>query len=92
VRNVVIAMFLHSLTCRRSNRRPSATSPQLEGKGGLYCQDVDVAPLAQPDEGMGLSDASTRLVGVMPYAVDRDEADRLWEMSEHLVFGRQASR
>ncbi|MDR1388633.1 MAG: SDR family NAD(P)-dependent oxidoreductase [Treponema sp.] len=66
-----------------------ATSPQLDGMGGLYCQDVDVAPLAQPDEEMKLSDIdSTRLTGVMPYAVDMDEANRLWEMSEHLVFGR----
>ncbi|MDR1460962.1 MAG: SDR family NAD(P)-dependent oxidoreductase [Campylobacteraceae bacterium] len=66
-----------------------ATSPQLEGMGGLYCQDVDVAPLAQPDEKMNLSDiSSTRLAGVMPYAVDIDAANRLWEMSEHLVFGR----
>ncbi|MDR1452653.1 MAG: SDR family NAD(P)-dependent oxidoreductase [Candidatus Margulisbacteria bacterium] len=65
-----------------------ATSPQLEGMGGLYCQDVDVAPLAQPAEGMKLSDIDpTRLTGVMPYAVDKAEANRLWEMSEQLVFG-----
>jgi NAD(P)-dependent dehydrogenase (short-subunit alcohol dehydrogenase family) len=67
-----------------------ATSPQLEGMGGLYCQDVDVASLAQLDEGTELSDiGSTRLVGVMPYAIDMDEANRLWELSEQLVFGEQ---
>jgi NAD(P)-dependent dehydrogenase (short-subunit alcohol dehydrogenase family) len=66
-----------------------ATSPQLENMGGLYCQDVDVAPLAQHAVGTKLSDISSdRLVGVMPYAVDLDAANRLWEMSEHLAFGR----
>jgi NAD(P)-dependent dehydrogenase (short-subunit alcohol dehydrogenase family) len=66
-----------------------ATSPQLENMGGLYCQDVDVAPLVQFDKGTKLNDIdTTRLVGVMPYAVDIDAANRLWEMSEHLVFGR----
>ncbi|MDR1297137.1 MAG: SDR family NAD(P)-dependent oxidoreductase [Deltaproteobacteria bacterium] len=65
-----------------------AASPRLEGLGGLYCQDVDVAPLASPDGLTKLADIDpVRLSGVMPHAVDKDIADRLWEASERLVFG-----
>jgi NAD(P)-dependent dehydrogenase (short-subunit alcohol dehydrogenase family) len=50
-----------------------ATSPLLEGKGGLYCEDCDVAKLAQPED--------ARMTGVSAYAVDADGARRLWAMS-----------
>ena len=59
-----------------------ATSPQLDGMGGVYCQDCDIAPL--------VSDEANRQVGslplgVMPYAVDPEAADRLWRLSEQLT-------
>lgn len=48
-----------------------ATSPQLEGLGGLYLEDVDVArPAADGVRG-----------GVKDWARDPDEARRLWELS-----------
>jgi len=53
----------------------AATSPQLAGLGGLYCEDCDVAPLAAgPDE-----------PGVAPQAVDAGEAARLWRLSAALT-------
>ena len=54
-----------------------ATSPQLAGMGGLYCQDVDVAPILPPD--------SASNVGVRPYAIDPEAAERLWTLSEELT-------
>ncbi len=54
-----------------------ATSPQLAGMGGVYCQDVDVAPILQ--------DNSASNTGVRPYAIDPAAAKRLWELSEELT-------
>jgi NAD(P)-dependent dehydrogenase (short-subunit alcohol dehydrogenase family) len=53
----------------------AATSPQLDGRGGLYCMDCDVAPLAD--------EASKP--GVRPHAVDPAEAARLWAVSVELT-------
>lgn len=53
----------------------AATSPQLAGLGGLYCEDCDVAPLAADD-------GST---GVRKWAVDPQEATRLWRLSAELT-------
>ena len=53
----------------------AATSPQLEGLGGLYCADCDVAVIS--DDGAETS--------VRAYAVDPDEAARLWALSAELT-------
>ena len=67
-----------------------ATNPQLNGRGGVYCENVDVAPLmvTQPTI-TGMSDAM-RLTGVAPYAVDRVNAEGLWQLSEKLLGIRAA--
>ncbi|NUQ87966.1 MAG: SDR family NAD(P)-dependent oxidoreductase [Glycomyces artemisiae] len=56
----------------------AAFSPQLDGKGGVYLQDCDVAEVGEG--------------GVAEYAVDPDEAERLWALSAELTsvdgFGR----
>ncbi|OLZ56317.1 SDR family NAD(P)-dependent oxidoreductase [Amycolatopsis keratiniphila] len=54
----------------------AATSPRLEGMGGLYCEDCDVAEIAA-EEG--------EWVGVRPYAIDAGEAERLWKFSAGLT-------
>jgi NAD(P)-dependent dehydrogenase (short-subunit alcohol dehydrogenase family) len=51
-----------------------ATSPQLEGMGGVYCEDCDVAEAVGPDR-----DAPR---GVRPWAIDRESAEKLWVASE----------
>ena len=53
----------------------AATSPQLEGLGGLYCEDCDIAPLAEDG----------RDFGVRAYAVDPEQSDRLWALSAELT-------
>ncbi len=59
-----------------------ATSPQLDGMGGVYCQNCDVAPLVTGD--VGANPVGSFALGVMPHAIDRDAAE-LWRMSEKLL-------
>ena len=53
----------------------AATAEELEGNGGLYCENCHVAD--QDDESTG--------GGVRSYAIDPDKADRLWSLSEEMV-------
>jgi len=53
----------------------AATAPELQGKGGVYLEDCHVA--AQDDE--------NPTGGVRSYALDPDNAERLWSLSEELV-------
>jgi NAD(P)-dependent dehydrogenase (short-subunit alcohol dehydrogenase family) len=60
-----------------------ATSPQLAGIGGVYCQDSDVARLVT--EPLAANVIGSPPLGVMPHAVDPQLADRLWNLSEQLL-------
>jgi NAD(P)-dependent dehydrogenase (short-subunit alcohol dehydrogenase family) len=55
-----------------------ATAPALEGIGGRYFEDCNEAPVVAERGGLGAR-------GVAPYALDPDNADRLWEVSSRLV-------
>jgi NAD(P)-dependent dehydrogenase (short-subunit alcohol dehydrogenase family) len=65
-----------------------ATSPLLADIGGVYLMDNDVAPI---DESTAEFDPDIRAAeldisgGVMPYAVNPESAQRLWDLSEWLV-------
>jgi NAD(P)-dependent dehydrogenase (short-subunit alcohol dehydrogenase family) len=63
-----------------------ATNPQLDGMGGVYCENCDIATLepVDPVTGLKIGD-SRRHSGVMAYAVDPEAADRLWSLSEQLL-------
>ncbi|MEU7211324.1 SDR family NAD(P)-dependent oxidoreductase [Streptomyces sp. NPDC044989] len=52
----------------------AATSPLLDGRGGLYLEDCDIARVSAP--GTAMDDG-----GVRAYAIDSEEAARLWELS-----------
>lgn len=54
----------------------AATSSQLDGLGGLYLEDVDVAAPWTEDQ---------VYTGVKDWAVDPDEAQRLWAFSAELT-------
>ncbi len=56
----------------------AATSPQLDGKGGVYCEDCDIAALTSADR-------AASSTGVMPHACDAIAAATLWEMSEAMT-------
>ncbi len=63
-----------------------AASPQLRGKGGVYCENTDVSPIIPPET---LADpkklAAAELIGVMPHAIDPEAAERLWTVSGELL-------
>jgi NAD(P)-dependent dehydrogenase (short-subunit alcohol dehydrogenase family) len=54
----------------------AATSPQLDGLGGVYLEDCDIAEPAPAD--------GTR-TGVKDYAIDPVRAERLWTLSAELT-------
>ena len=54
----------------------AATSPQLTGMGGVYCEDCDIA---EP------TPANGERTGVAAYAIDPEQAARLWELSAELT-------
>jgi NAD(P)-dependent dehydrogenase (short-subunit alcohol dehydrogenase family) len=53
----------------------AATAPELEGKGGVYCEDCHVAAVDNVSSGGG----------VRSYAIDPVAAERLWTLSEQLT-------
>ena len=53
----------------------AATAPELEGKGGVYCEDCHVAEV----------DDESSTGGVRSYALNPSFADRLWKLSEELT-------
>ncbi|MFF0343127.1 SDR family NAD(P)-dependent oxidoreductase [Kribbella sp. NPDC004875] len=52
----------------------AATSPSLEGMGGVFCEDCDVTEVSTDDA-----------PGVRPYAIDPASAARLWTVSAELT-------
>ena len=54
----------------------AATSPLLEGAGGVYCEDCEVAVPASPENRAG---------GVQPHVRDEALAERLWAESERMT-------
>jgi hypothetical protein len=49
-----------------------ATSPHLDGLGGVYCEDCDIAIV---------NDGNVGRKGVSLWACDPDAAERLWQLS-----------
>jgi NAD(P)-dependent dehydrogenase (short-subunit alcohol dehydrogenase family) len=54
-----------------------AANAQLDGKGGVYCEDCDIAELVPPDH--------KAFSGVRPWAIDPVLADKLWSLSERMT-------
>lgn len=59
----------------------AATSPALEGKPGVYCEDCDIAAPTDP------ASAYARFRGVEAHACDDEAAQRLWEESAKMLAG-----
>lgn len=55
----------------------AATSPQLSGMGGLYCEDCEIAEVDESEP--------PSFVGVRAYATDPGQAERLWALSAQLT-------
>lgn len=54
-----------------------AANAQLDGRGGVYCEDCDIAQQVPADD-RGFS-------GVRPWAIDPGLADKLWALSERMT-------
>jgi NAD(P)-dependent dehydrogenase (short-subunit alcohol dehydrogenase family) len=52
----------------------AATSPQLDGLGGVFCEDCEIAEVSTDDA-----------PGVRPYAIDPASGARLWTVSAELT-------
>jgi len=53
-----------------------ATCPLLDGIGGVYCEDVNIAEVAHGDAFSN---------GVKPYSLDEASAKHLWTLSEEMI-------
>ena len=57
----------------------AATNPKLDGMGGVYCENCDIA---EPTE---IGSPTARIEGVDAHAIDPDVAARLWTVSAQLT-------
>lgn len=57
----------------------AATSHLLDGQGGVYCEDCDIASPTDPESELA------RFMGVEAYAVDPVAASKLWDVSAALT-------
>lgn len=57
----------------------AATSPKLDGKPGVYCEDCDIAAPTDTESPMA------RYSGVDAHACDDEHAEKLWAISEKLL-------
>ncbi|MGB2578611.1 NAD(P)-dependent dehydrogenase (short-subunit alcohol dehydrogenase family) [Elusimicrobium simillimum] len=55
----------------------AASSPELEGKGGIYLEDCNIAPI--------VPDGSPAPFGVRPWALNKEYADKLWKICEEMT-------
>lgn len=58
----------------------TATAPELDGVGGVYLEDCGIAPIEE----------TSTVIGVRPFALDPEAAQRLWTLSEELVGERSS--
>lgn len=54
-------------------------------RGGVYCENCDIAPVITEQIGQTSMADGAHLRGVMPYAVDPKGAEQLWTLSERLL-------
>lgn len=62
-----------------------AVSPQLAGKGGVFCLNSDIADVLPEGARGKQTGAGPRLSGVETYAIGQDAAKRLWTVSEEMT-------
>ena len=57
-----------------------ATSPSLSGIGGVFCEDCDIAKRKNE-----VDESLQRYFGVADWAVDTEEASKLWDVTEKML-------
>lgn len=61
-----------------------ATSPLLDHIGGVYCENCDIAEIDHGQIEHRFDDPST-IRGVQNYSLDKENAERLWKLSEEMT-------
>jgi len=59
----------------------SALSPELKDKGGVYCVNCNIASVERESDDFHLVQRKERQNGVCPYAIDKESAHKLWDIS-----------
>ena len=57
----------------------ACVAPDLENRGGLYLMDCTIAPIVDVSEFQKTT--ATYLVGVCDYAMNENDAQKLWDIS-----------
>lgn len=60
----------------------AATSPKLDGMGGVYLEDCDIAEPTTPEQ---ITATLRTATGIRDYAMDDEQAARLWRLSAELT-------
>jgi|TARA_B110000438_G_scaffold115904_1_gene113522 NAD(P)-dependent dehydrogenase (short-subunit alcohol dehydrogenase family) len=74
------ASFFKSTTQGATTSLWCATNDALDDIGGVFCENCDVAVLKKE-----VDDSMKRFVGVADWAIDSEEATKLWETTEHML-------
>ncbi|PIF44963.1 NAD(P)-dependent dehydrogenase (short-subunit alcohol dehydrogenase family) [Chryseobacterium sp. 52] len=61
-----------------------ATNPVLQNTGGVYCENCDIAEIDLGQIEHRYDDPAT-IRGVQPYSIDKENAERLWKLSEKML-------
>ncbi|WP_394678692.1 SDR family NAD(P)-dependent oxidoreductase [uncultured Sphingobacterium sp.] len=63
-----------------------ATNPKLDKVGGVYCENTEIAEIDLfTGNAFAEIPGSKRLEGVMPFALEKEAAKKLWVLSEELT-------
>lgn len=61
-----------------------AVSPLLQEIGGVYCENCDIAEIDRGQIEHRFDEPAT-IRGVQPYSIDKENAERLWKLSEEML-------
>ena len=76
------ANFFKSPTQGASTTLWCATNPALKNIGGVFCENCDIAELKG-----NLDESQRRFFGVADWAIDSEEAIKLWEVTDKMISG-----
>jgi len=72
--------FFKSPTQGASTTLWCATNPELNNIGGVFCENCDIAELKN-----NLDESQHRFFGVAEWAIDSEEAIKLWEVTDTMI-------
>ena len=58
----------------------AAVAKELDGKGCLYLENCEIGK-----EGVNTEEIMKHSVGLLPYCLDAEKADKLWDLSVNLT-------